>query len=107
MIRKASFFSSFGFKKVHFFAMGGALLSETLTEILIPVATVIGIGFALLQWVLVSRIKVGLDSSSSRSNGSYNELLLDEADEDGGDARNAVPKCAKIQNAISEGMIFC
>lgn len=83
--------------------MGGALLSETLTGILIPVAAVIGIGFALLQWVLVSRVKVGPDSSSSRSNGSYNELLLDEADEDGGDARNAVPKCAEIQNAISEG----
>ena len=87
--------------------MGGALLSETLTGILIPVAAVIGIGFALLQWVLVSRVKVGPDSSSSRSNGSYNELLLDEADEDGGDPRNAVPKCAEIQNAISEGMIFC
>ena len=87
--------------------MGGALLSESVTGILIPVAAVIGIGFALLQWVLVSRVKVGPDSSSSRSNRSYNERLLDEADEDGGDPRNVVPKCAEILNAISEGMIFC
>ena len=43
--------------------MGGALLSESVTGILIPVAAVIGIGFALLQWVLVSRVKVGPDSS--------------------------------------------
>ena len=76
--------------------MGGALLSESVTGILIPVAAVIGIGFALLQWVLVSRVKVGLG-----------EFLLDEADEDGGDARNTVPKYAEIQNAIPLGMKFC
>ena len=35
------------------------------------------------------------------------EFLLDQVDEDGGDARNAVPKCAEIQNAISLGMKFC
>ena len=35
------------------------------------------------------------------------ELLLDKVDEDGGDAWNAVPKCAEIQNAISLGMKFC
>ena len=57
--------------------------------------------------MLVLCVKVGPDSSSSRSNGSYNELLLDEADEDGGDARNTVPKYAEIQNAISLGMKFC
>lgn len=83
--------------------MGGALLSETLSEILIPVAAVIGIGFSLLQWLLVSRVKVGPEKASSRNNGVYNEFLLDEADEDGTDVRNAVPKCAEIQNAISLG----
>lgn len=83
--------------------MGNARLSEGITQILIPVAAVIGIGFALLQWVLVSRVKVGPEKASSHNNGSYNEFLLDEADEDGADDRNAVPKCAEIQNAIALG----
>lgn len=86
-----------------FFTMGGALLSEFLSQILIPVAAAIGIGFALLQWMLVSRVKVGPEKESSVNNGVYNEFLLDEAEEDGGDLKNAVPKCAEIQNAISLG----
>lgn len=83
--------------------MGGTLLSESLSQILIPVAAVIGIGFALLQWLLVSRVKVGYEKASSLNNGVYNEVLLDEPDEDGGDLKNAVPKCAEIQEAISLG----
>lgn len=79
--------------------MGGPLLSEMLTEILIPVAAVIGIGFALLQWLLVSQVKV---KPSTASNG-YNDRLLEEGDEEGIDGRQAVMKCAEIQNAISEG----
>ncbi|GLJ18640.1 hypothetical protein SUGI_0332260 [Cryptomeria japonica] len=55
-------------------AMGGPLLSEMLTKILIPVAMVIRIGFALLQWFLVSEVKV---NSSTTSNG-YNDRLLEE-----------------------------
>ncbi|KAH9318846.1 hypothetical protein KI387_020615 [Taxus chinensis] len=79
--------------------MAGPLLSEMLTEILVPIAAVIGIAFALLQWVFVSRVKV---TPSTASNG-YNDHLLDEAEEDGIDGRRAVIKCAEIQNAISEG----
>uniref|UniRef100_A0A0D6QWA3 H(+)-exporting diphosphatase n=1 Tax=Araucaria cunninghamii TaxID=56994 RepID=A0A0D6QWA3_ARACU len=81
--------------------MGGAILSEFLTQTLIPVAAVVGIGFALLQWLLVSRVKV--TPSGVSSNNGYNEQLLVEADEEGVDGRQAVIKCAEIQNAISEG----
>ena len=87
--------------------MGGALLSGFLSQILIPVAAVIGIGFALLQWMLVSCVKVGPEKASSVNNVLYNNFLLDEAKEDDNDLKNIVPKCAEIQNAISLGMQFC
>jgi hypothetical protein len=65
-------FWQFWFQEGSFFAMGGALLSKTLLDILIPIVVVIGIGFSLLQWVLVSRVKVGPEKASSHSNGVYN-----------------------------------
>lgn len=92
--------------------MGGALLSETLTEVLIPVAAVVGIAFALIQWFLVSRVKVAPDHSHTPSNNNkngYTEYLIEE--EEGVNDHNVVNKCAEIQNAISEGMdricLFC
>eukprot|EP00252_Welwitschia_mirabilis_P022586 TRINITY_DN614_c0_g1_i7.p1 TRINITY_DN614_c0_g1~~TRINITY_DN614_c0_g1_i7.p1 ORF type:complete len:311 (-),score=24.39 TRINITY_DN614_c0_g1_i7:526-1458(-) len=77
----------------------GAFLTETLTQVLIPVAAVVGIGFAVVQWILVSQVKV----SASRGNSGFNERLLDEVEEDADDGGNAVSKCAEIQNAISVG----
>lgn len=77
--------------------MGGALLSEILTEILIPVALVIGIRFALIQWVLVSRVKVSLNHSHTPRNNNINgymEYLIEE--EEGLNDHNVINKCAEI-----------
>eukprot|EP00249_Psilotum_nudum_P017195 c26204_g1_i1 orf=372-2651(-) len=76
-----------------------ALMSDTLTEILIPVAAVIGIVYALLQWFLVSRISVKPGLQPSVNNG-YNDYLIEE---EGMDDNAVVSKCAEIQQAISLG----
>lgn len=86
--------------------MGSALLSDLGTEIVIPVCAVIGIVFSLVQWFLVSRVKVSTEhaaSSPTSNNGKngYNDSLIEE--EEGINDHNVVAKCADIQNAISEG----
>lgn len=73
------------------------VLSEGLTKVLIPVAALVGIGFALLQWYLVSRVRV-----SSHSSDGYSEKLIEE-EEEGVDHLEVSIKCAEIQNAISLG----
>ncbi|KAL0462309.1 UNVERIFIED_CONTAM: Pyrophosphate-energized vacuolar membrane proton pump [Sesamum latifolium] len=50
--------------------MGDAtLLPDRGTEILIPVCAVIGIAFALVQWLLVAKVRLsnGKDSAGGRS----------------------------------------
>lgn len=80
------------------------LMSEALTQILIPLAAFIGIGFALLQWFLVSKIRV---SSESKLESEYNNKLIEEDEqEEGIDSDDVVAKCADIQKAISHGGIF-
>ncbi|PQM40293.1 H+-pyrophosphatase [Prunus yedoensis var. nudiflora] len=82
------------------------LLSTLATEIVIPVAAVIGIVFSLVQWFIVSRVKVTLErhappaGPNSKKNG-FNDYLIEE--EEGLNDQNVVAKCAEIQNAISEG----
>ncbi|XP_047261066.1 pyrophosphate-energized vacuolar membrane proton pump-like, partial [Capsicum annuum] len=81
------------------------ILPDIGTEILIPVCAVIGIGFALIQWVLVAKVKVNGKSSSvgggvDGKNG-YAESLIEE--EEGINDHSVVHRCAEIQNAISEG----
>jgi inorganic pyrophosphatase len=73
-----------------------ALLSEALTQTLIPAAALIGIGFALFQWFLVSRVRVSNDEYG------YNDSLI-ENEEEGVDDFDAVIKCSEIQSAISVG----
>lgn len=79
------------------------LLSEGLTQILIPVAAFIGLAFALFQWFLVSKVKV------SGGYGDYSgykdkDRLINEGDtEEGVDTLEVSIKCAEIQNAISVG----
>ncbi|KAG1327867.1 pyrophosphate-energized vacuolar membrane proton pump [Cocos nucifera] len=85
--------------------MGTAILTDLLTEILIPVAAVVGIGFALIQWGLVSRVKLsperqGTPADSNNKN-DYSDYLIEE--EEGLNDHNVVVKCAEIQSAISEG----
>lgn len=83
--------------------MGSALLSELATEILIPVCAVIGIAFSLVQWFLVSRVKLTHErpSSSNDKKNGFNDYLIEE--EEGINDQSVVAKCADIQNAISEG----
>ncbi|MBA0699276.1 hypothetical protein Goari_000926, partial [Gossypium aridum] len=54
--------------------------SEALTQVLIPVAALVGIGFALLQWLLFSRVKV---SSHDSSNGYKVKLIEADEEEEG------------------------
>ncbi|GMP60234.1 hypothetical protein CsSME_00023188 [Camellia sinensis var. sinensis] len=86
--------------------MGEALLSDLGTEIVIPVCAVIGIVFSLVQWVIVSKVKVSPEKSSpaaanNNKNGGFTESLIEE--EEGLNEHNVVQKCAEIQSAISEG----
>lgn len=81
-------------------------MSEGVTQILIPVAAFIGIGFALIQWFLVSKVKV---TSGIIENGSFNQRnrLIEEDDQETGvDSDQLVFKCAEIQNAISVGIFL-
>lgn len=86
--------------------MGTTLLPELATEIIIPVCAVVGIVFSLVQWYLVSRVKVTTERHvpssipSSNKNG-FGDYLIEE--EEGLNDHNVVVKCAEIQNAISEG----
>ncbi|XP_058076954.1 pyrophosphate-energized vacuolar membrane proton pump-like [Magnolia sinica] len=75
------------------------LMGETVTEIVIPVAAVIGIGFALVQWFLVSKVRVSIDSGVKNG---YNDRLIED-EEENVDSQEVVVKCAEIQSAISVG----
>nr|6AFT_A Chain A, Pyrophosphate-energized vacuolar membrane proton pump [Vigna radiata var. radiata]6AFT_B Chain B, Pyrophosphate-energized vacuolar membrane proton pump [Vigna radiata var. radiata] len=84
--------------------MGAAILPDLGTEILIPVCAVIGIAFALFQWLLVSKVKLSAvrdASPNAAAKNGYNDYLIEE--EEGINDHNVVVKCAEIQNAISEG----
>ncbi|RZS06323.1 hypothetical protein BHM03_00036965 [Ensete ventricosum] len=91
-------------KRLSYPAMGVALLSDLLTEVLIPVAAVVGIVFAMVQWLLVSKVKLSPEVESSgtgNSKNGYSDYLIEE--EEGLNDHNVVVKCAEIQSAISEG----
>lgn len=85
--------------------MGTTLLSELATEVVIPVCAVIGIAFSLVQWIIVSRVKLTTERNASASapnnKNGFNDYLIEE--EEGLNDNNVVAKCADIQNAISEG----
>lgn len=83
--------------------MGEAtLLPDLVTQILIPICAFVGIAFALVQWLLVAKVKLstGKSSSADGKNG-FTEALIEE--EDGVSDHSVVHKCAEIQAAISEG----
>ncbi|KAJ6992541.1 pyrophosphate-energized vacuolar membrane proton pump-like [Populus alba x Populus x berolinensis] len=86
--------------------MASVILPDLGTEILIPVCAIIGIGFSLLQWLLVSKVKLVPGPAASNNSGAagkngYGDYLIEE--EEGLNEHNVVLKCAEIQNAISEG----
>lgn len=78
------------------------VLSELAAEVLVPVAAAVGIAFAVVQWVLVSRVRLSPDrpSAGGGKNGVTEGLIEDE---EGLNEHNVVAKCAEIQSAISEG----
>ena len=84
--------------------MGAAILPDLGTEILIPVCAVVGIVFSLVQWYLVSHVKLSPASREAQNNGKtgHTDYLIEE--EEGLNDHNVVLKCAEIQNAISEGL---
>ena len=86
--------------------MGVTLLPDLGTEILIPVCAVVGIAFSLIQWLLVSKVKLTPSSEhASANNGAgkngFADHLIEE--EEGINDHSVVLKCADIQTAISEG----
>lgn len=86
--------------------MGVGILPDLWTLILIPLCAVVGIAFSLIQWVIVSRVKVSAEKQSTPANNKngYSESLIEE--EEGINDHSVVQKCAEIQNAISEGENF-
>ncbi|CAN6452916.1 unnamed protein product [Victoria cruziana] len=82
--------------------MGYALVGELFAYAFIPAGAVVGIGFALYQWFLVSRVAVSPGSRNALNGGPLEGLLENEAEE-GVDGKTAVSKCCEIQNAISVG----
>jgi hypothetical protein len=78
-----------------------ALLSEGLTQVLIPAAALIGLVFALVQWFLVSKVRVSGEASDYNG---YKDSLIDAGEfEEGVDNFEVSVKVAEIQNAISVG----
>ncbi|KAL2629618.1 hypothetical protein R1flu_014304 [Riccia fluitans] len=81
--------------------MAETILSTSFVTYFIPGACLVGILFALIQWFVVSKVKVGGDSVVNGSNNGYSDSLLDS--EEGGDEDAVMKKVATIQEAISEG----
>ncbi|KAF7111573.1 hypothetical protein CFC21_111565 [Triticum aestivum] len=92
--------------------VAAAILPELATQLVVPVAAAVGIAFAVLQWVLVSKVKVAPEprgeGGSAAGGGAgagakdgASEYLIEE--EEGLNDHNVVLKCAEIQTAISEG----
>lgn len=71
------------------------VLGTTFVLVFVPLACIVGIAFALMQWYIVSQVSV---SGHLASNNGYRQV-----DEDGVDDPTVVAKCAEIQAAISEG----
>lgn len=80
------------------------ILPDLGTEILIPVCAVVGIAFSLVQWLLVSKIKLVPEVSNSADGKNFTDSLLEE--EEGINDHSIVQKCAEIQSAISEGIFL-
>lgn len=82
------------------------MLTELATEIVIPAAAAVGMGFAAVQWLLVSRVRLSPERTAAggAKNGRRDDYLpIDEEEEEGLNDHNLVLKCAEIQSAISEG----
>ncbi|EEE62395.1 hypothetical protein OsJ_17186 [Oryza sativa Japonica Group] len=87
-----------------------ALIGTVAAEVLIPLAAVIGILFAVLQWYMVSRVAVpphdgvgGAGKVERESDGGDGDGDGVDDEEDGVDYRGVEARFAEIQHAISRG----
>uniref|UniRef100_A0A0E0KYQ2 H(+)-exporting diphosphatase n=1 Tax=Oryza punctata TaxID=4537 RepID=A0A0E0KYQ2_ORYPU len=80
-----------------------ALIGTVAAEVLIPLAAVIGILFAVLQWYVVSRVAVPPHDGGGAGKGERESDGGDDDEEDGVDYRGVEARCAEIQHAISVG----
>uniref|UniRef100_A0A0E0DMB3 H(+)-exporting diphosphatase n=1 Tax=Oryza meridionalis TaxID=40149 RepID=A0A0E0DMB3_9ORYZ len=80
-----------------------ALIGTVAAEVLIPLAAVIGILFAVLQWYVVSRVAVPPHDGGGAGKGERESDGVDDDEEDGVDYRGVEARCAEIQHAISVG----
>ncbi|KAL6897948.1 hypothetical protein ACP4OV_006907 [Aristida adscensionis] len=81
-----------------------AVLGTPAVEALIPMAALIGIAFAVLQWYVVSKVAVPShagDGGATAAGGGKDKDA--DAEEDGVDVRRAEARCFEIQRAISVG----
>lgn len=84
-----------------------AILPELAAQVVIPVAAAVGIAFAVLQWALVSKVKLTAEPRRGEAGGAAggksgpSDYLIEE--EEGLNDHNVVVKCHEIQTAISEG----
>lgn len=98
------FFLNFNFAAYFFsyipFTMSKAILSDFGTELVIPVCALIGIVFAIIQWLVVSKVKVQSDYSPANRHGCDESLIQDV---DGINNHYLVERCANIQRVIYQG----
>lgn len=88
-----------------------AVLGTAAVEALIPVAALIGIAFAMLQWYVVARVPVpshagegsGGGEGSKQGHGMRGKEDEEGEEEDGMDYLLVEARCAEIQRAISIG----
>ena len=82
-----------------------AVLGTAAVEVLIPVAALVGIAFALLQWYVVARVPVPSHAGEDGGGGGNKNVREEEehVEEDGMDYLLVEARCAEIQRAISVG----
>ncbi|KAL5699629.1 inorganic diphosphatase [Ranunculus cassubicifolius] len=91
--------------------MGVTIITDLMTQIFIPVCVVLGIVFSLLQWYLVSQVKMTADRQQSPTNkdkkNGFNDYVIEE--EEGVNDHNVVAKCSdftKSNGSWPESMGF-
>ncbi|XP_040380509.1 pyrophosphate-energized vacuolar membrane proton pump 1-like [Oryza brachyantha] len=83
-----------------------AFIGTVAAEVLIPLAAVIGIVFAVLQWYVVAKVAVPSHSGEGGGKvgrGRESDGEGEEEEEEGVDYRGVEARCAEIQHAISVG----
>lgn len=83
-----------------------AALGAVAVQVFIPVTSLMGIAFALLQWYIVARVPVPSPSGEAkrgRRGRDHTDDVQEEEEEEGEDRLATETRCAEIQQAISIG----